>query len=342
MKNNFKKYLSYVLSIVLAMGLGLSYAYAVGANDSNAFVTTTEWETKFDQIETSIDNVTKTINENNMDFVMNGPRLQVSMWEGLENVGYIGQVSSNTFGFQGLWYRQTDQTGTYNYFFAAPHLYISDQWDGRQAIANIGWGTGTYSYSSYPSRFRYALRSNDPNIYVIVYVYRFDSSNVYGGYYTYVDLSWKGSTPYYYAQAKTITFTVDTTKYRNLDGNAYAGATRRNQYVYAGTGYGYDAENWTDSNADSRESNQNGYITRTLTGTTATITLEYPANCNTLRHNTGWSVFADFPLDLKGKKFGTLGDSVHSGIPVSKVWSPQKNSLCLKNYLNGEIPILNE
>ena len=49
MKKNIKRYLSYVLGVILAMGLGLSYAYAVGANDSNAFVTTTEWETKVAQ-----------------------------------------------------------------------------------------------------------------------------------------------------------------------------------------------------------------------------------------------------------------------------------------------------
>lgn len=29
---------------------------------------------------------------------------------------------------------------------------------------------------------------------------------------------------------------------KKLDGNVYASATRRNQYVYAGTAYGYDAE----------------------------------------------------------------------------------------------------
>ena len=74
-----KKTLSYLLAIVLALGIGLTYAYAVGANDSNAFVTTTEWEAKFAQLETSLDNVLKTVNDTNMDYVLNGPTLQVNV-----------------------------------------------------------------------------------------------------------------------------------------------------------------------------------------------------------------------------------------------------------------------
>ena len=54
------------------------------------------------------------------------------------------------------------------------------------------------------------------------------------------------------------------------------------------------------------------------------------------------SPFDDLPLDLDGRKYGSLGDYLTTAVPVSKVWSPQKNCICLKNYLNGEIPILNE
>ena len=50
MGKNMKKVLSYALGAILALGVGLSYAYAVGANDSNAFVTKTEWNAKVAQI----------------------------------------------------------------------------------------------------------------------------------------------------------------------------------------------------------------------------------------------------------------------------------------------------
>ena len=98
MGKNMKKLLSYTLGIILAMGLGLSYAYAVGANDSNAFVTNTEWEAKVTQIETSIDNVKKTISDTNMDFVMNGPRLQTSVVDGTWNCGSVQSTDNAGFG----------------------------------------------------------------------------------------------------------------------------------------------------------------------------------------------------------------------------------------------------
>ena len=101
MKKNFKKCLSYVLGVVLAMGLGLSYAYAVGANDSNAFVTTTEWEQRVAQIEASLDNVNKTINDTSMDFMMNGPRLRSGLMEGFENIGgFLGWDFFDTYNGQ--------------------------------------------------------------------------------------------------------------------------------------------------------------------------------------------------------------------------------------------------
>ena len=344
MKKNFKKCLSYVLGVVLAMGLGLSYAYAVGANDSNAFVTKTEFEAKVAQIETSLDNVNKTIRESNMDFMMNGPRLKVTMYEGLENVGYVSQYANNVSGLVGEWYRYTTEEHWFNKFFNTPHIYLSDRWDGTQAITHTYWDTGNMSYSMYPTRMRYALKTDDPNIYLVVYNYRFDTAKQYGGYYIYFDLTWDGSSPNYYAQAKTVNLTFDSTKMRNLSGDVSGSISRTNSYLYAGTSYGWDYENWTSSNADGRESNQNGYITRTVDSTNnkVTVRLEYPANCHVLRYNSSNSPVDEFPIDMKGKKIGTRGDNLTSSLPVSKVWSPQKNSLCLKNYLNGEIPILNE
>ena len=106
MGKNMKKVLSYALGIILAMGIGLTYAYAVGANDSNAFVTKTEWDQKAAQIESHIDNIVKTVSDNNMDFVMNGARLQVNLIDGFENIGG-GRDSSgylNSYGHSATYY----------------------------------------------------------------------------------------------------------------------------------------------------------------------------------------------------------------------------------------------
>ena len=173
--------------------------------------------------------------------------------------------------------------------------------------------------------------------------YRIHPYDLCGGYFTYLDLSWNGSNPVYYNSAKTITITLDTTKYRCPEGIVREGINRTNNNIWTGNSQGYEYENWNNTNADGRESNQNGYMTRTVSGDTVTITLEYPAGYHTMRqYLDGRSFFNDLPIDIQGKKYGTLGDYITTAVPVSKVWSPQKNSLCLKNYLNGEIPILNE
>ena len=56
MHKNIKKVLSYIVAIVLALGIGVTYAYAVGGNDTNNLMTKTEWQQKIDQIRASIDN----------------------------------------------------------------------------------------------------------------------------------------------------------------------------------------------------------------------------------------------------------------------------------------------
>ena len=338
-----KKTLSYLLAVVLALGIGLTYAYAVGANDSNAFVTTTEWEAKFAQLETSLDNVLKTVNDTNMDYVLNGPRLQVNTWEGVENVGYLGQYDIENALVRGDWYRSLSETGQYNYFFSVPHFYLLDTWDGRQAVRNIGWPTGNQTYSMFPARLKYALQTDDPNIYVMIQNYHFRVGQMYGGYFTYFDLRWDGKNPVYYNSAKTVTITLNIDEYHSPGGIITGNIYRTNVDLWTGVSQGYEYENSTRNNADGRESNQNGYMTRTVNANTATITLEYPAGYHTMRlYAETISPFNDLPLDLDGRKYGSLGDYLTTTVPVSKVWSPQKNCICLKNYLNGEIPILNE
>ncbi len=162
MNKNLKRIISYALGIILAMGIGLTYAYAVGANDSNAFVTKTEWNAKVAQLEATLDNITKTINDTNMDFVMNGPRLQASLVEGFENSGGVDTNLSQPFVYSAnsTWNHQ------YNYFQRISNICLQDTWNGRQGIAVYTVYGGDLNGSEYQAKCKFALRSNEDPIYI--------------------------------------------------------------------------------------------------------------------------------------------------------------------------------
>ena len=366
MKKNFKKCLSYVLGVVLAMGLGLSYAYAVGANDSNAFVTTTEWEQRVAQIETSLDNVNKTINDTNMDFVMNGPRIQVGLNEGMENTGgWLGR------DFFGTWYGQYRGT-TYNSvgqrMSQGNALQISDQLDGRQAISIPFWYGGDTNNNLVRLRIRFALKSsNDPNVYLVVSWYAGEANRGVDPYtwpfelqYVYYDLS----NPYTdYSSAKTVEVTLPLSEWWPMKGDTPpTSLPRRSSNIYTGKvgndtafpDYLYLAAGNSNTSLNLSNPGQ-GYITTTVTSTDATYKFEFPAGANIIRdcnngNNTpSWQMI---PLDMKGRKFGNCWDRLTSSSNtaltertarvVAKVYSPQKGCLALKSFVNGEVPILNE
>ena len=365
MKKNFKKYLSYVLGVVLAMGLGLSYAYAVGANDSNAFVTTTEWEQRVAQIEASLDNVNKTINDTSMDFMMNGPRLQSGLNEGFENIGggigdmffstYYGQYRGSTWDSLGT---RMPQVNT---------IQISDQLDGRQAIQVPEWYNGNGSSDMCLLRFRFAVKTNDPNIYLVVNWYTGEAFNSSAPYvrpylqqFVYYDLANPYST---YSTAKTVEVTLPFSEWWPWRGDSPSTEVgRRSAYIYTGR-IGQDTAYptylfWSTGNSNSNYNLSNpgtGYVSRTATSTHVTYRFEFPANANIIRDcnmNNYVGIWDTIPIDMKGRKFGNMWDRLSNSYStaetdkthrvVAKVYSPQKGCLALKTFYNGEIPILNE
>lgn len=365
MSKNVKKFLSYLLGAVLALGLGLTYAYAVGGNDSNTFVTRTEWEEKISQIEASLDNISKTVNKNNMDFVMNGPRLQVGLVEGFENKGggfdFKTVFSSNARNPQ----RDTDG-GTR--MFIDNMMLIQDTWDGRQALKHsTPWYNGNTNAPMYACQARFALRSTEPSVYLIVSIYQ-----MYRGSYSpytlcnifqvsYVDLNNQTSN---YSSPKVVTITLPRTEWGIWYGRELTTIpdySRRSDYIFTGTpadtvfpDYLYRSE--TNTNTTYNLSNPGeGFITRTSTSNDITFIFEFPANACTIRqardtyepsYGAAWIIG---PKNMKGKKFGNSTDKIAvdtstliTNRAIAKVYSPQKGCLSLKSYLNGEIPILNE
>ena len=350
MGKNLKKVLSYALGIILAMGIGLTYAYAVGANDSNAFVTKTEWQAKIDKLETSLDAISKTIHDNNMDFVMNSSRLQVSMVDGFENF-----LTQNQYGNI---FNASDYTGSTtdknNLFPRYNQLILLDQWNGTQYVSKWEWNANSYAQQGCKCRF--ALKTNVPDTYIVVSYYYFNGSSselMIAGSFDYVKL---GPTPSDYSSAQSLSVTLSLDEWWPIRGSAApTSQAKTSSYIYTGTvanGKYFQPTIAYSNNNDSRDSVSNpgtGYITRDVQGNNITFTWDFPATACTMRQWSGNSPYCMFnllPLNMEGKKFGGPYDKVAiSTSPyfrVAKVYSPQKGCLALKSYFNGEIPILNE
>ncbi len=352
MKKNIKRFLSYALGVILAMGLGLSYAYAVGANDSNAFVTTTEWETKVAQIEASLDNVTKTINDTNMDFMLNGPRLQASLVEGWENGG-VPNDHTQQIRSTGIPHYQ-DMTHTINIQPVYNELMLVDTYDGQQRLNKIPWPTSTQNYTMYALRERMAFKTNTTDVYVVVSV--FGTASVFFGY------VYTGTYPIYPSSAnipaKTLTFSLPRDRWYHYNyGNSNINPmSRTNSYVYCAYNSGFGSNYCLNSHETTAASNDGfdktgAYITKTVDENNITYTLEFPAQCNSIRYvaanSAAWDMVPIF-MGRENRKFATVGNSVAGaicsteGFSCAKVYSPQKGSLCLKSFIHGEVPILNE
>lgn len=351
MNKNLKKALSYALGAILALGVGFSYAYAVGANDSNAFITTTEWENKVAQIEASLDNVSKTINDNNMDFVMNGPRMQVSLVEGLENSG-----GADSYGFPLSKYNEASTWNSWNNrFLQASNLILSDQWNGLQGVNRYNYYGGDMNGYEYACKARFAMRTNeDPNIYLIFsYYYVATGGAVYVANIWYLDISKQKQN---YSSARSLSITIPTSDYvrfgtagdivPNGKTSSYLFSTANIDYMQ-GVRLIYTSNN---TPTYSKVTNPGtAYYTVTTTATDATYTFEFPATSGGIRVDGPQPCIGICPVNMNGRKFGNACDMLdvrlsNATVPgiCYKVFSPQKNCLSLKSYMNGEIPIFNE
>lgn len=346
MKKSMKKVLSYALGIILALGVGFSYAYAVGANDSNAFVTKTEWNTKVAQIEASLDNVSKTIKSNNMDFMMNAPRLQVNLVEGFENIGGVGNTG-NVFVFTAgsVW-------NHYQTKWSAQNKYVLvDTLDGGQNLSPYGYYGADMNGNEFNRKAICALKSNDdPNIYLLYQYFLVDSSGVALAQVTYVDIS---KTTQNYSSARTLTVTLPKSDWIKMS-NSGAGITDQSRVstnIYTGTeGNGMSSRLPYSGNNSATYGNLSnpgtGYVRLVTAADSFTVTYEFPATTCTIRTSgaasTSGKCFDFIPRDFNGRKYGTTFDDIDLSGNICKLYSPQKGCLALKTRTNGEIPIFNE
>jgi len=335
MKKSIKRYLSYMLGIVLACGLGLTYAYAVGANDSNAFLTSSEWNAKVTQLETTLDSINDQIDDSNMDFVMSGPRLQQSFMEGLENSGSLATALTGEFKTNHI-YAKSNSDGSVNY----GNLYtIVDLQDGRQALRPIGIESGTNGSITWG---RYALKTTTPNKYIVISSIRAENNNdLY-----FVERYEVGDGVYNYANSETLTVELNSNEWKTTRGTAISSCTRTafGGLLLSANVFTPDTYDPFDGNSSYKDNAM--YMTIETSGNTLKYTFEFSSDISLGYVARGNLNSFPWPLNINGKLLATQGDHL---IPrtksydfVAKVWSPIKNCYCLKNLADGEIPILNE
>ena len=356
MVRRIKKYLSYTLGIVLALGIGLSYAYAVSANDTNTFVTKQEWQEKMAMLNTAIDNVSKTINDTNLDYVMHGPRLQTSFFDGFDKVsvtngGYVNFVTP---------YREPTLSSIYNLYPRFNNVILHDLWNGHQSINNYYYSTGDISAAQLVLKARFAVKTDMPGIYLVVSIFdgstgSTDSdSQCYAAMFTYVVLG--DLTEFPYTNARTITVTLPLNEWWSFSGTTGPKTrARTSEAVWYSTGGSniFVSRMQRGSNNYDGGWTSGGFVTVAVTPMSVSYTFEFPAGAHTLKQsstNSPWCYWNILPLNMQDRRFGGPYDSVFvpssaaetTQSQVVKIYSPQKGCLALKSYLNGEIPILNE
>ncbi len=96
--------------------------------------------------------------------------------------------------------------------------------------------------------------------------------------------------------------------------------------------------------------NANSRVGLTVSGTTATLSITFPASYRSVLHkNNNTPGVCVFPCDIGDRQYATPNEAIVNRsatasdyLFVQKVYSPYKNCMSLKSYLNGEIPIFNE
>ena len=282
---------------------------------------------------------------------MSGPRLQASLFEGFETRPALSNSYSDTSYYPSRIFFVGNSSPDTN-LSNGPEtnaLQIRDLVDGRQLVDRAQ--PSYFTYLTILSPCRYALKTTTPNTYLVFTQYAMG-----GG------LSWtamqrceigKGAWPTL-GSSQTLSVELNTSKYRAMGGGILqarsSSSTNTWKRIYGTPYYIYnspaDEGNWvTDSNIR---------VGTTVSGTQYTLTVTFPADAHTVLLKESGNYVNIFPLGLEGRKIGdprfdsinirskTISTVTQSYYYIGKVYSPFKNCLCLKSYLQGEIPILNE
>ncbi len=282
--------------------------------------------------------------KSNMDFMLNGPRLQASLFDGFENFGYMldlyGSNSTPTYvRFDG------SQDSNVANSPGSNNVRLADIYDGRQIILNcISAATSAVTYYAFG---RYALKTNTPDTYLVCTTYRMDN-------YSWIafERCKLGQSAYPEIDTQqTLTVDLSLNEWKTPPGSdpTAIASTNANTWVRTANAPNYIFATPTDDSA--WVTNANTRVGSTISGTTWTLSVTFPATYRTVLHkyNGGVASLNLIPLNLQGRKFAQFSENVTtrtststSDLIIQKVYSPFKNCISLKSYLTSEVPIFNE
>ncbi len=276
---------------------------------------------------------------------MSGPRIQLSTIDGYENGGHASQDATRLFFSNTI-----DATDTNRRPWCAD-AYLLDMYDGRQGFSSIYWQPGNTSYNALGCKIRYALKTTTPDTYLIVSIYQGDYNYPFGFVYNFAKV---GNYPLSSGGFPNLTVELNTDEWvlpgqpqqapgtvSNSNTNIVVGSVDFREWIQNTNGTNIDGFTYTGA--------QVGFYTQSaLSGNTYTLQVR---GGNTSYYSmrildSSRSITPLLPLDMAGRKFGGPGDKVMVNPAgrgaVYKVYSRAKGCMCLKSFLNGEIPILNE
>ena len=368
MRIDLKKYLSYIIVVLLALGLGLTSAYAVGIDDSESFVTVEEWTRKFNAMETSLSEVKKTIYDTNSDFNQTNSRIQLSTVDGMWN---ISDVVSDT----GVGPVETGWSFNSNLAYQSRYSMLSliDTVNGQQIIANLqnlvpnseDIGNDTFFYLP---KIRYALKDDyNSNTYLIVTIYSMSNGRDATHNHCILQSVDTDVDKQDFSSQKTIKITLPkkdwiiTDSYINGDNIRLGGINtlhpRTNVghfgLIANGKNYFDNYETFVSFDDATKFMPDTSYSTCEESGSDKLVwTFEFGEGCFGMTTSSDFIEASLFPVlkkDMKSLQYGGFYDQVAINIedndtntPIRKVYSISKGCNCLKNKINGEIPILNE
>lgn len=266
---------------------------------------------------------------------MNGPRFQIVNVDGLENgsspKGSNGMIASGAYHSNGV----TSKDNLYPYW---NDIYIQDKLDGRQSICMPQWATSNQISTIYSTKWRYALRTTTPNYFIIVSYYS-ETVTVYN-YVATGTMPVQSGLPY-----KTLIVELPKSEWKDRNNAATIPPSISRGFAPGGKVSWSQYINNTANDSDGYTA-QKGFITRDSSDPNKYIyTFEFQSDIYSLKVvNDSFNRLV--PYNFHGKKMGNQGDRVvpdmssANGV-IAEVYSPIKGCLCLKSYVNGEIPILN-
>ena len=269
---------------------------------------------------------------------MSGPRLQSNLIEGMGNCGGLVYQPDTLLGGFGFYYENA--ANDTNSIAWSNDYTLQDLQDGRQAFRRLPYENVVAGLNTY-FPIRYALKTTTSGKYVLLSIGQYSGKEV-----ATIERCAVGDGVYDYSNAETLVVELPKANWKSFSGNEISSYERTPQIDILPQYNIYTPQSFK-SLQDKGESSSAGkaYMTVSSSSSTITYTFEFASDIKMMFVQPSADTIP-WLLDMKNKQVGSIGDFLKTRTKsydfISKVYSPMKGCYCLKNFADGEIPILNE